>query len=61
MTRKLVIPPPPGRARLEFRPVVPGDAGGVMVPPDFDRSVNPISTRRAETRGRYITSGNPDF
>ena len=27
------------------RPVVPGSAGGAMVPPDFGRSVNPISTK----------------
>jgi hypothetical protein len=25
--------------------VVPGDAGGAMAPPDFGRSVNPISTK----------------
>ena len=29
----------------QYRPVVPGGAGGAMAPPDFDRSVNPISTR----------------
>ena len=28
------------------RGVVPGGAGGGMAPPDFGRSVNPISTRR---------------
>ena len=27
------------------RPSVPWGAGGAMAPPDFDRSVNPISTR----------------
>ena len=27
-----------------IRPVVPGGAGGAMAPPDFGRSVNPIST-----------------
>ena len=27
------------------RGVVPGGAGGAMVPPEFGRSVNPISTR----------------
>ena len=27
------------------RPVVPGGAGGAMAPPDFGRSVNPISTK----------------
>ena len=29
---------------LQNRPVVPGGAGGAMAPPDFGRSVNPIST-----------------
>ena len=35
------------RTRIEYktRPVVPGGAGGAMAPPDFGRSVNPISTR----------------
>ena len=28
------------------RPVVPGGAGGVMAPPIFGASVNPISTRK---------------
>ena len=28
-----------------LRGVVPGGAGGAMSPPDFDRSVNPISTK----------------
>ena len=27
------------------RGVVPGGAGGAMAPPDFGRTVNPISTR----------------
>ena len=35
----LVLFPP------EYRGVVPGGAGGAMAPPDFDRSVNPISTK----------------
>ena len=26
---------------IDIRPVVPGSAGGAMVPPDFGRSVNP--------------------
>ena len=30
---------------LSSRPVVPGSAGGAMAPPDFGKSVNPISTR----------------
>ena len=29
----------------KFRGVVPGGAGGAMSPPDFGRSVNPISTK----------------
>ena len=33
-----------GRSHF-FRGVVPGGAGGAMAPPDFGRSVNPISTR----------------
>ena len=28
---------------VKIRGVVPGGAGGTMAPPDFDRSVNPIS------------------
>ena len=28
-----------------YRPVVPGGAGGAMAPPNFGRSVNPISTK----------------
>ena len=31
--------------RTLLRGVVPGGAGGAMAPPDFGRSVNPISTR----------------
>ena len=31
---------------LHGRTVVPGGARGAMAPPDFGRSVNPISTRR---------------
>jgi hypothetical protein len=27
------------------RPVVPGGAGGAMAPPNFGKSVNPISTK----------------
>ena len=30
---------------VAFRGVVPGGSGGAMTPPDFGRSVNPISTR----------------
>ena len=28
-----------------YRPVVPGAAVGAMAPPDFGRSINPISTK----------------
>ena len=31
---------------MSHRPVIPAGAGGAMAPPDFGRSVNPISTRR---------------
>ena len=39
------------KSRIELfankcRSVVPGDAGGAIAPPDFGRSVNPISTMR---------------
>ena len=30
---------------VNVRPVFPGGAGDAMAPPDFGRSVNPISTR----------------
>ena len=33
---------------LMARGVVPGDARGTMAPPDFGRSVNPISTKGAD-------------
>ena len=36
------------------RPVVPRGAGGAMAPPDFGRSVNPISTKV----GRLCPSNN---
>ena len=32
-------------ACVVHRPVVPGGAGGAMAPPNFGRSVNPISTK----------------
>ena len=31
--------------KKSFKSVVPGDAGDAMAPPDFGKSVNPISTR----------------
>ena len=38
---------------IKGKPVVPGGAGGAMAPPDFDRSVNPISTRPSDGPERY--------
>mgnify|MGYP007086865451 CR=1 FL=1 len=32
---------------VNVRPVFPGGAGDAMTPPDFGRSVNPISTKGA--------------
>ena len=43
------------------RPVVPGGAGGPMAPPDFGRSVNPISTRGGTDYAHLITTGTPRF
>ena len=43
-----------------LRGVVPGDAGGAMVPPDFGRSGNPISTRGTDY-AHLITTGIPEF
>ena len=45
---------------VRSRPVVPGGAGGAMAPPDFGRSINPISTKG----GRLcppINTGTPGF
>ena len=42
------------------RGVVPGGAGGAMAPPDFGRSVNPISTRGRDY-AHLITTGTPGF
>ena len=42
------------------RPVVPGGALGAMAPPDFGRSVNPISTRGTDF-AHLITNGTPGF
>ena len=42
------------------RDVVPGGAGGAMAPPDFGRSVNPISTRGTDY-ANLITTGTPGF
>ena len=36
------------RHRLDSRPVAPGGAGGAMAPPDFGKSVNPITTRETD-------------
>ena len=43
-----------------IRPVVPGGARGAMAPPDFGRSVNPISTKGAD-HADQITLAHPDF
>ena len=40
--------------------VVPWGAGGAMVPPDFCRSVNPISTRGTDCT-YLITTSTPRF
>ena len=48
----------------QCRPVVPGSgsAGGVMAPPDFGRSVNPISTRGGgDYAHQIIITGTPGF
>ena len=42
------------------RGVIPGGARGAMAPQDFDRSVNPISTRGADY-AHLITTGTPEF
>ena len=33
------------KVNMNYRPVVPGGAGGAMAPPDFGRSVNSISNK----------------
>ena len=45
---------------LVLRPVVSGGAGGAMAPPDFGRSVNPISTKGDRLCPPNIT-GTPRF
>ena len=45
---------------LSSRPVVPGSAGDAMAPPDFGRSVNPISTKGGRLCPPYNT-GTPGF
>ena len=47
-------------ASCSSRGVVLGGAGGAMVPPDFGRSVNPISTRGTDY-AHLITTGTPGF
>ena len=44
--------------KTQSRPVVPGGAGGAMAPPNFGRSINPISTKRAYY-AHYITYSHP--
>ena len=43
------------------RPVVPGGARCAMAPPDFGRSVNPITTRETDYLFPNITTGTPGF
>ena len=43
-----------------YRPVVPGDARGAIVPPNFGRSVNPIQTKGGRLCPPNIT-GTPGF
>ena len=43
-----------GYAKLHYRGVVPGGAGVAKAPPDFGRSVNPISTKG----GRFYSPNN---
>ena len=43
------------RLVAHFRGVVPGGAGGAMAPPDFVRSVNPISTRETDYAHKTTT------
>ena len=40
------------------RPIVPGGSGDAMAPPDFGRSINPISTRGADY-AQHIITGTP--
>ena len=46
--------------RKSHRPVVPGDAGGAMEPPNFGISVNPISTKGGRLCPPNYT-GTPEF
>ena len=45
---------------MDYRGVVPGGAGDAMAPPDFGRSVNPISTREERSCPPNNT-GTPGF
>ena len=47
-------------ATFKSRNVVPGGGGGAMAPPDFGRSVNPISFR-GTYYAHLITTGTPGF
>ena len=49
-----------GENHVDHRDVVPGGAGGAMTPPDFGRSVNPISTRGTDY-AHLTTAGTPGF
>ena len=46
---------------LKSRGVVPGGAGGAMAPPDFGRSVNPISTKGTDDAHLITTPGFSDL
>ena len=50
----------PHRQWPHGRPVVHGGAGGAMAPPDFGRSVNPISTWGTDYAHQIILAP-PDF
>ena len=45
---------------MVVRGVLPVGAGGTMAPPDFGRSVNPISTKGADYAHQIILA-SPDF
>ena len=44
-----------------LRGVVPRCAGGAMAPPDFSRSVNPISTSHSVRFGRFLSKNYFSF
>ena len=52
--------PSPGAQQPPSRGVFPGGVEGAMEPPDFGRSVNPISTRGTDY-AHLITTGTSGF